>query len=218
MTTVILDYDSTLINCESLEEILKSKHLDPARMEKIKDLTEQGMSGNISFVESLEKRIGVMELHKQDFEDFGKHAINYLTPGMKEFVEYLQSHHVDIWILSGAAEECILPVAKYLKIDLQHVKGLEITWSTEGKYLGIDFAKAINRDKWEEAQELKPRFNHPIIAIGDGMTDYAIYSHHIADVFIAYTGNVRRPSVIEHDVKEAKSVDELKNYVNEYIV
>jgi len=36
MATVILDFDSTLISCESLEIILKNKNLDDMHMNQVK--------------------------------------------------------------------------------------------------------------------------------------------------------------------------------------
>ena len=49
MATVIFDFDSTLITCETLEEVLKEKIADPERMQQIKEITEQGMSGKVEF-------------------------------------------------------------------------------------------------------------------------------------------------------------------------
>jgi phosphoserine phosphatase len=83
MPTVIFDFDSTLITCESLEEILGKKKLSATMMQKIKDITNQGMTGTITFLSSLQQRLEITSLYKQDFIDFGNEAIQLLTPGIK---------------------------------------------------------------------------------------------------------------------------------------
>lgn len=217
MATVILDFDSTLISCESLEEILMIKHPNETQVKEMKNLTAQGMSGKITFLESLQKKLNMMPLNKQDFIDFGNRAVSYLTPGMTEFIRDLKRQGVDVWIVSGAVREAMLPVASYLNIPLDHVLGVYLLWDKEGGVVGIDDSKPINRSKWEGAQQAATLWTTPKIGVGDGMTDFALYEHKLIDQFIVFTLNARRMAVVDKGAPEAKSVEELQIIISEKI-
>ena len=58
MSYLIIDYDSTFIKLESLDELSKnSKNFNKKIHKEIIKITELGMEGKISFSESLEKRL-----------------------------------------------------------------------------------------------------------------------------------------------------------------
>jgi HAD superfamily phosphoserine phosphatase-like hydrolase len=217
MATVIFDYDSTLIKCESLEMILAKKNLADDVMQRIKDITNQGMSGTITFLTSLQKRMDVVPLNRQDFIDFGRESVNYLTPGMKELIQELKKYEVDVWIISGAVREVMFPVAKELEIPQEKILGIDLIWSSTGEYQGIDTDKPISHSKWEGAQSVVSEWSSPKIAVGDGITDYALFEHHLVDHFIAFTQNVRRQAILDKGIPEAHSVAELKKLLNRYI-
>jgi phosphoserine phosphatase len=209
MATVILDFDSTLITCESLEEIFIKKKLDPTLVHEMKEITDQGMSGAIPFLDSLKERLKLAPVYKQDFIDFGREAVGYLTPGMTDLVKELQKKFVDIWIFSGAVRDVILLVGAELKIPPEKIIGMELDWTEKGKFQGFDESIPINQSKFEAAKYYVAKWSHPVIVVGDGMTDYNIYEHKLADYFIAYTQNARRQAVLDKGVVEANSVTEL---------
>lgn len=217
MATVIFDFDSTLISCESLEEVLKSKNLDSKILQQIKDITAQGMSGKISFLDSLEKRLSVAPVTREDFIDFGHHARQFLTPGMEDLVRELIRESVHVWIVSGALRDALVPVGKILGIPEDRLLGIDLKWGPDGKYAGIDASRPLNRSKWEGAQGVAQMWPGPKIAVGDGITDYALYEHGLVDHFIAFTQNVRRQAILDKGMPEAKSVDELRKILKELI-
>ena len=200
MPTILFDFDSTLITCESLEEVLKAKGVKRGLLE---ELTRQGMEGKIPFLESLRARMQMAPLSAEDFVKFGKIAKELLSPGMEALIFELKNEGVDIWISSSAFNEVIFPVAEKLNIPSDHVIGLNFS----GPYL----------NKLEAVEHLHPRWAFPRILVGDGITDYEIYEEGLVDYFIAYTENVRRDAVIEKGVIEAKSVFELKGEIRRMI-
>lgn len=207
MATVVFDFDSTLINRESLEEILKTKGIDPKLFESI---TRQGMGGEISFSESLEKRLLLANLQKQDFLLFGEVAKTLLVPGMKELISLIEA---EVWIVSGMVKEVILPTAKVLGIPENQVLGIELDFTKEGARLPKD--KPV--DKVSIAKEKSKIWSSPKTGVGDGITDWELFNEHLVDEFIAFTGVVRRQEVINKGVKEAKTVDELKQCLSSLI-
>ena len=67
MCTIFFDFDSTMISCESLDEIIKTKISDESlTIEKISKITQLGMNGQISFIESLQRRLEYISLSKTD--------------------------------------------------------------------------------------------------------------------------------------------------------
>lgn len=200
MPTILFDFDSTLITCESLEEVLKQKGVKRGLLE---ELTRQGMEGKIPFIESLQARMQMAPLTKEDFITFGEIAKNLLTPGMEALIFELKTEGCDVWISSSAFNEVILPVAEKLHIPKDHVIGLDFS----GPYL----------NKIDAVQHLHPRWAFPRILVGDAMTDYEIYAEGLVDYFIAYTENVRRDPLIAKGVIEAKSVFELKSEIRRMI-
>ncbi len=210
MATVIFDFDSTLITCETLEEVLKEKIADPERMQQIKEITEQGMSGKMSFLSSLESRLRMATVSRQDFYAFGRRAAQFLTPGMAELIQELKEQAVDIWIVSGTVRDVLLPIGNLLGLPENRLLGISLLWSRDGIYAGIDATRPINRSKWEGAKEVSVHWSSPKIAVGDGITDYALYEHKLVDNFIAFTQNVRRQAILDKGVAEAHTVEELR--------
>ena len=67
MNHFIIDYDSTFIKVESLDELSKISNGDDETINnKISEITNLGMEGKISFSDSLRKRIELIECNKED--------------------------------------------------------------------------------------------------------------------------------------------------------
>ncbi|MCE5316896.1 MAG: HAD-IB family phosphatase [Parachlamydia sp.] len=209
MATVVFDFDSTLVTCESMEEMARSK-VDAATLQEVQAITRHGMSGEIDFLASLKKRLSLVALTRDDCIHFAERAYHYLTPGMAQLIADLQAKGIAIWVVSGACREILLPIGRQLQIPEEHLLGINLKWSPEGGLAGIDEALPINRSKWEGAQAYSRSWTSPIIAVGDGVTDYALYEHGLADHFIAFTQNARRSALLDKGVAEARSVKQLR--------
>ena len=69
MSNIIIDYDSTFIKVESLDELSKLSKNNNIKVEnKIREITNLGMEGKISFTESLQRRIKLINSDKDDIE------------------------------------------------------------------------------------------------------------------------------------------------------
>jgi len=210
MGTVVFDFDSTLIRCESLEKILEMKGLSVAKLNEVKEITRKGMEGEISFIDSLKRRLNSADLNLKDFEAFGKEAANFLTPGMEALIEKLQESGTEVWIVSGTAKEAMLPLAKRLKIPHEQMLGVQLEWEPDGALKRLDDKIAINRSKWEGAKEKAKKWSPPTVAVGDGITDFALYEQGVVEHFVAFTGNVSREALKAHSLLGAGSAEELK--------
>lgn len=196
MKTLIFDFDSTLIDCESLEEILKSKGVDP---EKFETITKEGMEGKIPFVDSLKKRLSLAPLTDDDIRLFGLKAVGHITAKMDALIDKFRGRGCEIYIISGSFKEAIYPVAETLKIPKDKVLALDLS----GPYV----------DKRELAKQAK--WSRPAIIVGDGMTDFDLVSSGYADKFVVFTRHVKRSAVLSKG-EEAGSIEELEKILNRY--
>ncbi|MEL6974157.1 MAG: phosphoglycerate dehydrogenase, partial [Bacteroidota bacterium] len=68
----VFDFDSTLTRVEALDVLaeitLKDKSNKSEIIKEIQDITNLGIDGDISFTESLERRIGMLGAHQNDLE------------------------------------------------------------------------------------------------------------------------------------------------------
>ena len=73
MTTYIFDFDSTITQVEALdilaEIVLKNKPERDDVINEIKQITNLGIDGEISFTESLERRIKLLNAHRDDLTE-----------------------------------------------------------------------------------------------------------------------------------------------------
>ncbi len=201
MGTLILDFDSTLITRESLEELLARAR--PELAAEIREITAQGMDGRISFRESLEKRLALVRPTRAQVEALGREALAWITPGMEG-----ASWAAEVWLVSGGLAEALLPVAAHLKIPPERVLAMRARWSPKGDLLGVEV-----RDKTAQLRPHAAAMPKPRVLVGDGMTDYEPFREGLVDHFIAFTANVRRMPVVATGAPEARSVEELRGLV-----
>jgi D-3-phosphoglycerate dehydrogenase len=199
--TFLFDFDSTLIDGESLDEILAQ--VAPLRADEIASITREGMEGTISFRESLGRRLAIGSLLRSHAEAFGQGAVSRLTAGMGELIGRLRA---DVWIVSGALREVLLPTAKHLGIPAERVFGTRVRWDGEGRLVGL----GDRVEKVELVRDLASDWPRPRVAVGDGMSDYSLFEQGCVDHFIAFTLHARRQSVVETGAPEARTVRELE--------
>jgi D-3-phosphoglycerate dehydrogenase len=68
----IIDFDSTFVSVEALDELcriaLKNSPDKETRLEKFTSITNKAMSGKITFADSLEQRIKLLDAGKDDID------------------------------------------------------------------------------------------------------------------------------------------------------
>jgi len=216
MPTLLFDFDSTLINCESLEEI-SAEYLDDQTRQDIAIITRAGMEGQVSFAESLSFRLKLAQPNKSAIEKFTANPQRYLTEGIPELIKSLQANkNHDLWIISGGLIDVILPFADYLNIPKDHVRGITGRWY--GDNFHLNQKDPFAQGKIQGCATLAPSWHGPKIAIGDGMTDFALFQDGLVDHFIAYTEHASRDFVKKHQLKSARNTRELKLALDDLLV
>jgi HAD superfamily phosphoserine phosphatase-like hydrolase len=205
--TLIFDFDSTLINCESLEEIAsRSPQLSSEQLNEIKELTEKAMNGSISFIDSLEARLSITQPSLKSIYSFIQNKENIWSAGSKKLIEDFP----DVWVLTGGFEILVKELCLELPISQDKIYGVKATWNEDGAFEGLDKKNPFYHSKIEGARALKKHWSSPSVMIGDGMTDYEIFEQGLVDYFIVYKEHAYREEVIKKAPMQAKNMSELK--------
>jgi len=209
--TVVFDFDSTLIDCESLDELLARVLAgQPERIAEVAAITVAGMEGRLEFPESLGQRLAIARPTRADVEAFGREAIDRLTPGMEALVSGLSA---EVWIVSGALRETVLPAAARLGVPESRVLATGVAWSESGELERVTEC----RTKVEHLKPLSEGWARPRIMVGDGITDHAPHAAGLVDHFVAFTAVVRREAVVQTAAPEAASVPELEYLLGQWL-
>lgn len=208
----IIDFDSTFVKSEGLEELvaitLKNNSEKERILAQIKEITKQAMTGEIPFSISLAQRILLISPSKRDVEKLGdvlKKKISSSIARNKHFFKTCKDH---IYIISGGFREFILPVVKSYGIREDHILANTFIFDNEGNYKGIDTKNFLSQDngKIKALQSLK--LDGDIYVIGDGFTDYELKKSGLIKKFIAFTENIEREVVTTNADGVAQTFDE----------
>jgi len=218
MATLILDFDSTLVTCESLDEILaRGLRGKPAVAARIRAITSAGMEGRIAFADSLRQRLALATPKLSDVIAFGEEVTRLVTPGMDGLVKRFHDQGDEVWIVSSAPREAMLAVGAKLAIPEERILGASLLWNDDGSFAGIDDGDPFCVSKAEGVRGQADDWSPPRIGVGDGMSDYALYEERLVDHFIAFTKNARRPPLVETAVPEARDVARLSQLIDELL-
>lgn len=216
---LVIDFDSTLVKLEVLEEIAKEALRDnPNKSEvqkKIEEITKKGMQGEISFSESLQSRLKLFSASQSDVDKVAQRIKENISNSFLENKDFIKKNGQQIFIISGGFKECIFPVSDYFEIPRENILANEFVFDDQRKVSGINeggfLTKAHGKVKQMEALDIKGT----IFAIGDGWTDYEIKREGEADYFLAFTENVSRQSVVELADKKVDNFNDVISFIND---
>ncbi len=213
LPSIILDFDSTFIRSEALDELaaicLATHPNKDADLAQIQELTRAGMNGELSFAESLNKRLALFQPTHESIERLIEVLYDDISPSIRRNREFFVENASKIWIISGGFEEYIRPVVASYGIAADHVMANRFLSDSEGNITGIDQTRMMSQDHGKVAVVTSLQLARPIIVVGDGMTDAKISLDGAADEFYAFTENQERPSVVEQATAVVPSFDEL---------
>ncbi|MEN8249238.1 MAG: phosphoglycerate dehydrogenase [Bacteroidota bacterium] len=209
----IIDFDSTFTQVEALDELceisLKDNPEKDLILQKIKDITNQGMAGELSFRQSLEERISLVKANNSHLPELVERLKGKITKSFLRNKEFFREHKDHVYILSNGFKEFICPVVKEFGFKPSNVLANTFEIDKDGNIIGFDKNNVLsqNQGKVKKIEELN--LDGEVIVIGDGHTDYEIKSAGKAHRFFAFTENVERASVIANADHVAPSFDEV---------
>ena len=197
----IIDFDSTFVTVEALDELAKISLNNSENKAKITDeiaaITKKGMEGKISFPESLSTRLKLFSANQEHIKKLILHLRRNISPSIKRNKNFFKNNRDSIYILSGGFREYIEPVVRDYGVASSHIVANEFIFDKKGNITGYQKDKPLAQSggKIKAINELK--LTGDILVIGDGYTDYEIREKGAAKAFYAFTENAVRNSVIK---------------------
>lgn len=213
----LIDFDSTFIKSEGLEELakvaLKNNPDYQSIINTIVELTNKGMDGTLPFSQTLAARLKLINANKFHVEIVAKKLRKQISSSILRNKNFFKKYKNDIYIISSGFKEFILPVVKDFGIAEDHIYANTFTYTSDGFIKGIDVKNPLAKNNGKINQVKKLGFKGELYIIGDGYTDYQLKEKGLVKKFIAFTENIEREYVTKNADIVAPSFDEFL-YVN----
>jgi D-3-phosphoglycerate dehydrogenase / 2-oxoglutarate reductase len=208
----VIDFDSTFTKVEAfdaLAEISLATHPDKENLiQQIKDITNQGMDGSLSFRESLEKRVAILAPNRRHLEQLVTVLKEKVSESFKRNKEFFQKYSNNIYIISNGFHAFIDPIVTEFGIKPENICANRFKFDEQGNVIGFDTENPLSANNGK-VEQLK-RLNLPgdVYVLGDGYTDYEIKEAGLANKFYAFTENVGRENIMDKADHVTPSLDE----------
>ena len=208
MNHFIIDYDSTFIKVESLDELSKISNGDDETINnKISEITNLGMEGKISFSDSLRKRIELIECNKEDIVKTVKILEKKVSDSFKNNVSFLKNNAENILIISSGFHELIEPIVIQYGIKKENIFANKFLYDNN-KVIGYDKKNPLSKSQGKVNILKELKLKGEVHVIGDGYTDYEIKKEGLANYFYLFIENIKRESVVKSADYLLKSLDQ----------
>jgi D-3-phosphoglycerate dehydrogenase len=196
---LIVDFDSTFIRDETLDEIanllLSSNRISKNTQEKITEITNQAMNGELDFKQALKNRVKLLNIHKNDISQVISVLNERVSLSFIQNKEYIQTIAKSIYIISGGFIEIIEPIVKEYGIPKQNIFANEFIYNSNGYINGINEETLLCHSDGKIRAVKTLNLSHGGYVIGDGSTDLEIKAVEGIKAFICFTENVDRKAV-----------------------
>ena len=208
MNHFIIDYDSTFIKVESLDELSKISNGDDETINnKISEITNLGMDGKISFSDSLRKRIELIECNKEDIVKTVEILEKKVSDSFKNNISFLKNNAENILIVSSGFHELIEPIVIQYGIKKENIFANKFLYDND-KVIGYDKKNPLSKSQGKVNILKELKLKGEVHVIGDGYTDYEIKKEGLANYFYLFIENIKRESVVKSADYLLKSLDQ----------
>ncbi len=208
----IFDFDSTLTKVEALDVLaeitLVNNPEKEAIIKEIVDITNLGIDGEISFTESLEKRIQLLRATKSDLEGLVAELRKQVSISIEKNKDFFEKYADDIYVISAGFKEFIIPIVAGYNIQAGRVYANTFEFDKDDAIVGFDRENPLSQHngKIQCLRDLK--LEGEIQVIGDGYSDAVTKEAGVAHKFFAYTENISRDKTMQSADHIAPNLDE----------
>ena len=208
----IIDFDSTFTKVEAFDVLasitLKDHPEKHGKINQVVEITNRGMSGELSFRESLEQRLQIIAPEKRHLPELIKELKQLVSDSFKRNKEFFLKWAPNIYVISNGFKEFIEPVVTEYGIHAENIFANTFLFDQNGKVIGFDTNNPLSANNGKVEQIRKLNLPGDVYVIGDGYTDYEIKHSGLANKFFAFTENVERASVTSKADHITPSLDE----------
>lgn len=214
----IIDFDSTFTQVEALDVLCEITCLDEATkhdaLKEIATITDQAMGGELSFRESLERRLAILKANKNHLPLLIDKLRQLVSRSFVRNKEFIMTNRESIYIISNGFKEFICPIVTEFGIKEEHVYANTFEFDEKGNIVGFDKSNLLSRSGGKPALIEELNLPGDVYVIGDGYNDYEIRKQGKANRFYAFTENVERKNVMDNADFIAPSLDEILYHNN----
>ncbi|MBZ0204408.1 MAG: phosphoglycerate dehydrogenase [Ignavibacteria bacterium] len=208
----IIDFDSTFIKTEALDELAEiSLKKDPDKHKKIlaiKEITTGAMDGSIPFDKSLTQRIKLLASNRSHIIQLTKKLHRQVSRSITSNKDFFRKNSANIIIISGGFRDYIIPIVAKFNIPSKNVFANTFEFSKSGNITGHNKKNLLAKSGGKVKQLRALKLKGEIIVIGDGHTDYELKSSRLIHKFYAFTENIERSEVARKSDHVTPSFDE----------
>ena len=163
----VFDMDSTLIQCECIDELAKRHNIG----DQVSSITAAAMRGELNFNESFTQRMALLEGLSEDvLLDIGENLP--LTEGVEYLIKKLKEHGYKIALFSGGFYYFANILKAKLGIDHVYANNLPIhNGSVTGQVEGVIVDGQKKKERLKHVAELEGLKLSQTVAVGDGAND-----------------------------------------------
>ena len=217
MKYFIIDFDSTFTKVEALDVLgeisLADSEMKEENLEKIKNITNAGMAGGISFKQSLEQRLDLLHANKKHLPLLIKKLKEQVSESIKRNRAFFEQYADNVLIISSGFKEFIEPIVTEYGIKPQNIYANEFKEDANGNLVSFNPEILLSQDNGKVKLLQALNLQGDVHVIGDGYTDYEIRKAGLAVKFYAFTENVIRDIVVENADYVAPTFEEVL-YIN----
>lgn len=164
---LVMDVDSTLIQEEGIDLLGEAAGVG----EKVAQITEKAMRGELDFEAALKERVQLLKgLPLSIFDEIAEKI--HFTPGAARLVEKLHQRGYKVGLVSGGFHETVDRLAEQLQIDYVWANCLEKeNGALTGKVLGDIVTKETKKHQLEIWAAENGLSLQQTVAMGDGAND-----------------------------------------------
>jgi D-3-phosphoglycerate dehydrogenase / 2-oxoglutarate reductase len=214
----VIDFDSTFLQVEALEELAEIAMADrpdrEAVVEEVAEITNLGVNGEISFAESLTRRLNLLQAHRDHLPRLIDRLKKKISTSIVRNRAFFRQFKGQVYIVSNGFKDFIDPVVADYDIDGDHVLANTFVFDAEGNITGAEPSNPLAHSKGKSKVLAKLGLEGEINVIGDAYTDYEIKESGQAHKFFAFTENVLRENILDKADHVTPSFDEFL-YVND---
>jgi phosphoserine phosphatase len=198
MKLCVFDFDSTLMDGETIDFLAKPLGLG----EKIAEITERTMQGELDFFESLTTRVTLLRgLEEEKVNDICQNLP--FMPGAKETITELKKRGYTVVVFSGGFRNATSHAKDILGFDADfsntlHVKDGLLSGLVGGEMM-FDHSKG---DMLQRVQALLGITESDTIAVGDGANDRSMFAHAAKKVAFCAKDILKKEANIIIDTKD----------------
>ncbi len=189
---ICFDCDSTLSKIEGIDELGRKSGM----LAELAALTDSAMNGELALEQVYGKRLEMIRPDMTLLLAVSELYIEQMVPGVEQVFQSILASQKQVHIISGGIRQAILPLAKKLGLDEDHVHAVDIYFDEKGQYQSFDESSPLARSggKAEVCRQIAEK-GESLLMVGDGITD--LEAKQAGATVIGFGGVVKRPLVVE---------------------